>query len=43
MIFYCKKNIDLNHKSMHDSELLTYAIVIDIVSATHIVRYVVIC
>ena len=28
------KNIDLNHKSIHHSELLTYAIVIDIVSVT---------
>ena len=26
------KNIDLNHKSIHDSVLVTYAIVIDIVS-----------
>ena len=36
------KNTDLNHNSIHDSELLTYTIVIDIVSATHMVRYVVI-
>ena len=28
------KNIDLNHKSIHHSEFLTYAVVIDIVSAT---------